>query len=188
MSQLTFDIIKEAFLAELRGEVQVTSDILFEAEAIGFPMPSDSRAAPHATSDTHFYRRASRLPDLIDQAKQSATLGAYIRRKAHQSDKVTYRAAAFEQGQISRDYWSKLLNDEIKPSKEKMLRVAVLLKLNNEESEEMLAKAGYAMSPTDLRDVVVSYCLREGHYDFVVIEQLLADHEIQSLFNDRKGS
>jgi hypothetical protein len=121
-------------------------------------------------------------------AKKSQTLGVYIREKAFRCDMVTYRPALFEQGQISRDYWSKLLNDEVRASKEKLLRVAVLLRLSAEEAEEMLSKAGYSISQAILRDVVVEYCLSQQYYDFVVIEQLLADHMIQSLFNDRRSS
>jgi hypothetical protein len=191
MSPIDYEKIKEAFIAATFGigaEIQAnSSDLLYETDVFYAPiktsLPSDAQAAPSEAS----YQRL-RLPDLLDRAKQKPTLGAYIRNKAFQGDMVTYRPASFEQGQISRDYWSKLLNDEIKPSKEKLLRVAVLLQLGSDELEEMLTKAGYALSPTDLRDVVVSYCLSEGHYDFVVIEQLLADHDIQSLFNDRRCS
>ena len=89
---------------------------------------------------------------------------------------------------MSRDYWSKLLNDEVKASKEKLLRVAILLELDAEEAEEMMKLAGYSLSAKILRDVVVMYCLRKELYDFVVIEQLLEDHEVQSLFNDRRGA
>ncbi|MBO9596242.1 MAG: hypothetical protein J7559_00235 [Cohnella sp.] len=191
MSRLDFDKIKQAFIAETFGDgaaERLESANGYDLDLIGYPLPpaesqrTASRAAPEA-----MMRRSARLPDLLDQAKQAASLGAYIRKAAHRRDMVSYRPASFEQGQISRDYWSKLLNDEIKPSKEKLLRVAVLLKMGNEDLEELLARAGYAMSPTDLRDVVVAYCLRESLYDFVVIERLLADHDIQSLFNDRRS-
>lgn len=195
MGRVDYEVIREAFIAEtfgleavLRAESSEGKDLLFDLDVIGFPAPDASRSAPVREIEAEANFRKKSLPDLLDHAKQSASLGAYIRGKAHLSDKLTYRAALFEQGQISRDYWSKLLNDEIKPSKEKLLRVAVLLQVSGEEAQELLAKAGYALSPTDLRDVVVSYCLREGHYDFVIIEQLLADHRIQSLFNDRRSS
>jgi len=193
MSRLDFDKIKQAFIADTFGDDKLhvlESADHYDLELIGFPLPpAEAHGIASAPApETELLRRSARLPDLLDQAKQAASLGAYIRKVAHRIDMVSYRPASFEQGQISRDYWSKLLNDEIKPSKEKLLRVAVLLKLDNEALEEMLARGGYALSPTDLRDVVVSYCLREQLYDFVLIEQLLADHDIQSLFNDRRSS
>ncbi len=180
MEERDYERIREAFIADAFG----TGDTLY---VVGAPLPSFSARRTPSTDEVHHYRRA-RLPELIDQAKKTASLGAYLRGQAHRAGLASYRATSFEQGQISRDYWSKLLNDEIKPSKEKLLRVAVLLRLNGEQLDEMLEKAGYALSPTDLRDVVVSYCIRERHYDFAVIERLLADHEIRSLFNDRRCS
>ncbi|WP_309119919.1 ornithine carbamoyltransferase [Paenibacillus sp.] len=51
----------------------------------------------------------------------------------------------------------------------------------------MLEKAGYSLSPTILRDVIVGYCLQRGVYDFVEIEETLADRDVQSLINDRRG-
>jgi len=128
------------------------------------------------------------LDDLLGRAKASGTLGSYIRQLAHARDMLSYRAALFESGQISRDYWSRLLNDEVNPSKEKLLRVAVLLKLDREEAEDLLEKAGYSLSPTILRDVIVGFCLQRGKYDFAEIEALLADRDVQSLFNDRRGA
>jgi len=127
------------------------------------------------------------LDDLVGTAKASGTLGMYIRQLAHTRDMVSYRAALFESGQISRDYWSRLLNDEVNASKNKLLRVAVLLKLSREEAVDLLVKAGYSLSPMILRDVIVGYCLLRGIYDFAAIEDLLADRDVQSLFNDRRG-
>lgn len=127
------------------------------------------------------------LEEILESAKRSVSLGKYIRQKAHRSNMLSYRPALFEQAQISRDYWSRLLNDEVNASKEKLLRVAILLKLNSAETEDLLEKAGYSLSQTILRDVVVTYCLEHRIYDFVSIEALLADHDVQSLFNDRRG-
>jgi hypothetical protein len=155
-------------------------------DAPSTPSPSASPFKKRFSAPAPVIRTKLQLGELIENAKHSPSLGVYIREKAHRCDKVTYRSALFEQGQISRDYWSKLLNDEIRASKEKLLRVAVLLQLNAEEAEEMLNIAGYSLSQANLRDVVVEYCLRQQYYDFVVIEQLLADHLIQSLFNDRR--
>jgi hypothetical protein len=181
--------IRKAFIEDMFGgivlsksKVMLADMIVQESDAIQHSMiPPMARPAPEIQSK-------KQLVYLLGNAKQSPLLGAYIREKAHRCDMVTFRPALFEQGQISRDYWSKLLNDEIRASKEKLLRVAVLLQLSVVEAEEMLDKAGYSMSPAILRDVVVEYCLEHRYNDFNVIEQMLADHEIQSLFNDRRSS
>jgi predicted HTH domain antitoxin len=204
MTRSKFDLIKEAFIEEMWGtEVLLSEKVVRGAfsdqvdlkaiidDLLEAPLPSMILSMPEM--ETEIEAEADTIPEtklslgmLIDTAKKAPTLGTYIRIKAHRSNRITYRAALFEQGQISRDYWSRLLNDEVRASKEKLLRVAVLLELNLEEAEEMLEHVGYSLSTTIPRDIVVAYCLREQHYDFVVIEQLLADHHIQSLFNDRR--
>lgn len=173
----------ERFL-QLREELiqEITSSNISDENTLdGFMIKAD-RVDQLETKEAYY-----RLEGLITNAKKSKTLGAYIREKAHLRNMLTYRPALFGQGQISRDYWSRLLNDEMKASKEKLLRVAVLLKLNVEETEKLLDKAGYSLSDSVPRDVVVQFCIQRECYDFTVIEKLLADHEIQSLFNDRKS-
>jgi hypothetical protein len=196
MDSRAYARVKMDFIADTFG-VAALGDAIIVAETIEEYHESDIEnhpplAAPMPVRAAKFSEANAEalvdLDDLLKTAKQLPSLGAYIWEKAHRLDRVRYRPALHEQGQISRDYWSKLLNDEVKASKEKLLRVAVLLELNVEEAEEMLELAGYSISPKILRDVVVMYCLRRELYDFVVIEQLLEDHEVQSLFNDRRGA
>jgi hypothetical protein len=188
--------VKMEFLADTFGDIAL-GDAMLVAEAIEDYSKSETAINPSPAASP--LMRAAKLSEantaavvdldeLLKTAKQLPSLGAYIREKAHRLDLVRYRPAIHEHGQISRDYWSRLLNDEVKASKEKLLRVAVLLELDAEEAEEMMELAGYSISPKILRDVVVMYCLRKKLYDFVVIEQLLEDHEVQSLFNDRRGT
>jgi hypothetical protein len=175
MNLLDYEKLRRAFIEDLCGTEEISISMSFMASPIA------DRACEVVESDYS-------LDLLLDQAKKAPSLGAYIRAKAHRCDRVTYRAAAFEQGQISRHYWSRLLNDDIRASKEKLLRVALLLELSRDEADEMLEIAGYTMSPAILRDVVIQYCLEQHIYDFTMIEKLLEDHEIQSLFNDRQCS
>ncbi|WNR45153.1 hypothetical protein [Paenibacillus roseipurpureus] len=177
MNPSNFKQIKKTFIEDVFGYMIVSE----RCEVFVENSFTDASMAPIPLSDTS-------LEELLDTAKRSESLGTYLRQKAHQRDMITYRPALFEQGQISRDYWSRVLNDEMRASKEKLLRIAILLKLSEEEAEEMLDKAGYSISLTIPRDVVVQFCLRKEFYDFLLIEQLLADHEIQSLFNDRRGA
>jgi hypothetical protein len=182
MNPSEFEQLKRAFIEEIFGHVR-PSERYKRTKSIA---ELDAPVSPKASLAPSPLKEAS-LEELIDIAKNTIALGAYLRQKAHQRDMVTYRPALFEQGQISRDYWSRLLNNEMRASKEKLLRIAILLKLSEAETEEMLDLAGYSLSSTIPRDVVVQFCLKRKLYNFMAIEQLLADHEIQSLFNDRRG-
>ncbi len=191
-ARVKMDFIAHTFGAAALGDAMIVAEAIEDyreseiAHHAPLAAPVPVRAAKFSAANA--VDAQVNLDELLETAKQLPSLGAYIREKAHRLDRVRYRPALHEQGQISRDYWSKLLNDEVKASKEKLLRVAVLLELDVEEAEEMLELAGYSISPKIPRDVVVMYCLGRELYDFVVIEQLLEDHEVQSLFNDRRGA
>lgn len=179
------DVLKQNFLMYLQSEYGIGE---FDIGPV-LSSPPNVAESSYSYNDQEIESVAQRSPsldELLDQAKKEKPLGAYLREKAFRCQMSTYQPALFQQAQISRDYWSRLLNHEVNPSKEKLLRVAVLLKLSLEEAEELLDKAGYALSQSILRDVIVAYCLRTKTYDFAAIEALLEDHEVQSLFNDRR--
>ena len=66
---------------------------------------------------------------------------------------------------ISKQYFSKLLKGQVKPSKDKMLALAVGLRLNMYEVVDFLRIAGYALSPISQTDTVVEYFLRKQEYN-----------------------
>jgi len=51
------------------------------------------------------------------------------------------------------------------------------LRLNLEESRELLARAGYAMSRSNMFDVIVEFCFVNGMYDVDVINQVLFQYD-----------
>ena len=61
--------------------------------------------------------------------------------------KCLKNSTVYAAANISKQYFSKLLKDQVKPSKEKMLALAVGLRLNLDETVDFLQLAGYALSP-----------------------------------------
>ncbi|MCF6093905.1 hypothetical protein L1765_07965 [Microaerobacter geothermalis] len=115
-------------------------------------------------------------------AQNTLSLGKYIRKLAADKGRFHYNEAFFGQAQITRQYWSKLLNDKYeRPSKEVILRIAILFRCDLKQTHELLAKAGYTFSDCDLRDQIVLGCIELGVYDFADIEELLEDEGL-SLF------
>lgn len=84
---------------------------------------------------------------------------------------------------IRKQYFSKLLNDQVKPSKEKVLALAVGLKLNINEAEELLQFAGYAFSPISQTDQVVKYFIEHEDYNVLKIDIVLFDYGLDPLSN-----
>lgn len=80
---------------------------------------------------------------------------------------------------ISRQYFSKLICGKIVPSKEKLLNLAVGLKLNIDETKDLLACAGYAISRFSKADLIYEYYIEKGKYNLVEISLALDDAGVQ---------
>lgn len=82
---------------------------------------------------------------------------------------------------INKQYFSKLLKGQIKPSKEKVLALAVGLRLNMDEAVDFLELAGYAISPISQTDAVVRYFIEHRDYNVIKIDMVLFDYGLDPL-------
>ena len=82
---------------------------------------------------------------------------------------------------ISKQYFSKLLKGQVKPSKEKVLALAVGLHLNLDETVDFLRLAGYALSPISQTDVIVEYFIKHKDYSVMKIDIVLFDYGLDPL-------
>ena len=85
---------------------------------------------------------------------------------------------------ISSPALSKLKKGTNNPAKMTVFAFAIFFKLSIEETEEMLMKAGYAINPSSIQDIVVSSLIREGIYDRSIIDELLDDLDLQPLYGE----
>jgi len=120
----------------------------------------------------------------LKTAQNTLSLGKYIQKLAADKGRFHYNEAFFGQAQITRQYWSKLIRDQYSnPSKEVILRIAILFRCDLKQTHELLAKAGYTFSDCNRRDQLVLSCIELGVYDFADIEELLEDEGLESLFS-----
>lgn len=82
---------------------------------------------------------------------------------------------------ISRQYFSKILKGRAKPSKGKVLALAVGLRLNMDETVDLLRLAGYAFSPISQTDTIVAYFIENGIYNVMKIDLVLFDYGLEPL-------
>ncbi len=72
---------------------------------------------------------------------------------------------------IDKRQFSKIKNNpNYHPDKGTALRLCVGAMLNLDETKDLLARAGYALSPCDKRDIIFSYFIENGIYDVTEID------------------
>ena len=84
----------------------------------------------------------------------------------------------YKKANVDRRLFSKIKSDDkYKPSKQTALALAIALELPLEEVSEMLMKAGYALSPSVLFDVIIKACIENGEYNVFNINEILFEYD-----------
>lgn len=113
---------------------------------------------------------ATLLKDLDKTINQTFVdaLILYINQKGMRDSEV-YKTA-----QIDRRLFSKIMsNREYKPAKDTVIALALALKLSLEETNDLLSRAGYILSHSNKKDVIIEYFLRERIYKLNDINEVL---------------
>lgn len=86
-------------------------------------------------------------------------------------------ADVYKSAYLTKQLFSKIkLNPDYHPDKGTALRLCVGAQLNLDETKDLLARAGYALSPCDKRDVIFSFFIEQGIYDMLDIDIALEEH------------
>lgn len=83
---------------------------------------------------------------------------------------------------IDRRTFSKLRCGTTKnPSKATALSLAIALRLNLDETKDLLSRAGYALAPCSKQDVIVQYFIERGAYNIDELNIILYNHGVPVL-------
>ncbi|GHS90609.1 hypothetical protein AGMMS49957_16980 [Synergistales bacterium] len=143
--------------------------VLLEAERVTLKAPKAAAAAAVVLHGLH---------DIVGRLDEpfSVTLLKLIDAKGKVDSEIYKRA------NIDRKLFSKIRTTKnYTPSKKTAVALAIALELSLPETEDLLERAGYALSKSVKFDVIVEYFIKSGKYDIFEINEVLFYHDQQLL-------
>ena len=145
-------------------------------------MPLPSAAAPHTAPDHAFSRpvgaASSSAPKpkkpSLDQVVKNLGESFQARLLRMIDERGLADAEVYHRANISKQVFSKIrCSEDYIPKKKTVLALAVGLRLNLDDTKDLLAAAGFTLTNNSLFDVIMSFCIESEMYDIFEINELL---------------
>ncbi|MCR4690398.1 MAG: macro domain-containing protein [Lachnospiraceae bacterium] len=100
------------------------------------------------------------------------------------ADKKMENAEVYKRAIVDKKTFSKIKNNvDYHPQKLTALCLCVGARLNLDETRDLLARAGYALSPCDKTDIIFSYFIENEIYDMIELDIQLEEHGLPCIIS-----
>ena len=170
---------KEAWTAS-----QEQDEMLYEASTAApledtqqIPVEKIEEAVSFADAiEEHESRLEERMQHLADTFSDYLL---YLRQDKHMENAEVYKRAI-----VDKKTFSKIKNNAAyHPQKLTALCLCIGAKLNLDETKDLLARAGYALSPCDKTDIIFSYFIENEIYDMIELDIQLEEHGLPCIIS-----
>ena len=120
------------------------------------------------------------IQDLLNERTHAETFTEYMLRII--AEKGLSETEVYHSVFMDRKLFNKIRNDaNYQPSKRTALLIAIALKLNVQEAQELLGKAGFTLTHCSKTDLIIECCMLNGIYDIIEINEMLDAFDLQTL-------
>lgn len=159
-----------------KAEPEVFQEDLKEActvDAISFEDSEDDFLDFESLHESKLQERMRHLSDTFSQYL------LYLIQSKNMENAEVYKRAI-----VDKKIFSKIKNNvNYHPQKMTALCLCIGAKLNLDESRDLLARAGYALSPCDKTDVIFSYFIENKIYDMIELDIQLEEHGLPCIIS-----
>lgn len=142
-------------------------------EIVANAMPMPMREAAALWDEDSIEELESKLNErLAHRADTFSEYLLYLIKSKNMTNVEVYKRAC-----LTKQYFHKInKNKDFHPEKIKALLLCIGAQLNLDETKDLLARAGYALSPSDLTDIIFTFFIEHKHYDVIDIDIQLEEH------------
>ena len=177
---LAIDYLRKHYVAPVRSRASERQYSISETSDTANDKPSDSaqsRISAEIRKDEESLLRVIRRNALFNESDMPDPLlgKSFVDRllelidRENLRDRDVYHAAG-----IDRKLFSKIRSNRLyHPSKDTAIALAVALRLPYAEAEDLITRAGYSLSNSSKRDVLIEFCLKARRFTLRDINDLL---------------
>lgn len=171
------DDVHYSVSAERSPSSELRANTLYKARSRK-PISLHERASGETTKEPPALRRFS-VEALYEVAEHLPKPEKTFVEKLHDYLRASSdsHAQIYKAAQIDRRLFSKIISDaKYKPSRDVAFAFCLALNLTLEQTKDLIARAGYALSKSSKRDLALEYCFANKIYDLLVVNGIL--HEL----------